>query len=396
MNDFLSIFAAVIGLGFLIMIHEAGHFFAAKLFHVGVLEFSMGMGPRLFSRVYGNTRYSFKLLPFGGSCAMLGEDSAGSGDFLTASGTETESDILDFNGVRFRKSELHRYSFEKKPAWQRFIICFAGVFNNFLFAFLVSMLLVSVSGFDHPEVVGTEPLAAVSETDIREGDIVKGIGQAGHRLTGVNSFRELQIWLYINRDSLNDQALMELSLLRDGQKHTIRFRPFYSDAYKRYMLGISFNAGNRMPVGTAEFLRDSWYEFHYNVSVVIQSLRMLFKGQVDRTEVMGPVGTVTVVGETVQRSARYGLLNALLVLLSLLSALSANLGIMNLLPIPALDGGRLAFLLVEMLTGKTLDPKYQELIDGIFMSVILLLMLLIFSNDIWNLFTGAYAGLLGG
>lgn len=142
----MSILVAIIGLSILVIFHEFGHFLAAKLCGVGVLEFSVGMGPRLFSHVWHNTRYSLKLLPFGGSCAMLGEDAAGSGDFETASGTEMSDDELDpwidYDGVRFRKSALKDRSFNEKSAPRRFFICVAGVLNNFILAFLMAAVLV--------------------------------------------------------------------------------------------------------------------------------------------------------------------------------------------------------------------------------------------------------------
>ena len=145
----MSIVLALLALSFLVFFHELGHFLAAKFFKVGVLEFSIGMGPRILSGVFHNTRYSIKLLPLGGSCAMLGEDAAGSGDFLTVKGEE-EEDILDFDGVVFAKEDIDKYSFEKKPAWQRFIICFGGVFHNFLLAFVLAIILTINIGTEFP------------------------------------------------------------------------------------------------------------------------------------------------------------------------------------------------------------------------------------------------------
>ena len=128
---------------------------------------------------------------------------------------------------------------------------------------------------------------------------------------------------------------------------------------------------------------------------MLQSLRLLFHGRVQRQEVMGPVGAVTVMGSTVEQSSQYGAFNAFLVLLELLVMLSANLGVMNLLPVPALDGGRLLFILLEMISRRRLDPQLEERINQIGMILLLLLMAAVMSNDILNLFTGAYSAMLG-
>ena len=170
----MGIIVALLGLSFLIFFHELGHFVAAKLCHVGVLEFSIGMGPRLISRVKNNTRYSLKLLPLVGSCAMLGEDSAGSGDFSTAYGEElpgqedTSDPWIDYDGVRFRKSEISRYSFQQKPALQRFLICIAGVMNNFILAAVFASVIVFFCGFDPLYITDTvENVPAAEANEIK-------------------------------------------------------------------------------------------------------------------------------------------------------------------------------------------------------------------------------------
>ena len=123
---------------------------------------------------------------------------------------------------------------------------------------------------------------------------------------------------------------------------------------------------------------------------------MIQKGQVSRSEVMGPVGTVAVIGTTVEQSSKYGIFNAFLVFLQLLIMISANLAIMNLLPIPGLDGGRLLFILLEMISRRRLNPKIEEKINAAGMILLLIIMALILSNDVWNVVSGAYKEILGG
>lgn len=390
----ISIIIAIFGLGFLVFFHELGHFLAAKLCHVGVLEFSIGMGPRILSRVVGNTRYSLKLLPFGGSCAMLGEDSAGSGDFSTPQGHE-EAQWIDYDGVRFRSDEITKYSFNEKSAPQRFFICIAGVLNNFILATLLAFVLVGFCGYDRLYVMETTPDTPVAEAGFERGDALQSIGYEGKRQSAVPGYRDLFIWLYVNATDFDEHTKLEAVVLRDGEQKTLHFQPYYDTTQQKYKLGISFYGGRFLPAGPREFVEDALYEVRYNTTVVIQSLRLLVHGRVQRQEVMGPVGAVTVMGSTVEQSSQYGALNAFLVLLELLVMLSANLGVMNLLPVPALDGGRLLFILLEMISRRRLDPQLEERINQIGMILLLLLMAAVMSNDILNLFTGAYSAMLG-
>lgn len=390
----ISIIIAIFGLGFLVFFHELGHFLAAKLCRVGVLEFSIGMGPRILSRVIGNTRYSLKLLPFGGSCAMLGEDSAGSGDFSTPQG-RPEEHWIDYDGVRFRSDEIAKYSFNEKSAPHRFFICIAGVLNNFILATILAFVLVGFCGYDRLYVMETTPDTPVAEAGFERGDALQSIGYEGKRQSAVPGYRDLFIWLYVNSTDFDENTQLEAVVLRDGEKKTLHFEPYYDTTQQKYKLGISFYGGRFLPVGPREFVEDAVYEVRYNTTVVIQSLRLLVHGRVQRQEVMGPVGAVTVMGSTVEQSSQYGALNAFLVLLELLVMLSANLGVMNLLPVPALDGGRLLFILLEMISRRRLDPQLEERINQIGMFLLLLLMAAVMSNDILNLFTGAYSAMLG-
>ncbi len=390
----ISIIIAIFGLGFLVFFHELGHFLAAKLCHVGVLEFSIGMGPRILSRVIGNTRYSLKLLPLGGSCAMLGEDSVGSGDFSTPQG-RPEEQWIDYDGVRFRSDEIAKYSFNEKSAPQRFFICVAGVLNNFILATILAFVLVGFCGYDRLYIMDTTPDTPVAEAGIERGDALQSIGYEGKRLSAVPGYRDLFIWLYVNATDFDENTQLEAVVLRDGEQQTLHFQPYYDTTQQKYKLGIRFYGGRFLPTGPREFVEDAFYEVRYNTTVVLQSLRLLFHGRVQRQEVMGPVGAVTVMGSTVEQSSQYGALNAFLVLLELLVMLSANLGVMNLLPVPALDGGRLLFILLEMISRRRLDPQLEERINQIGMILLLLLMAAVMSNDILNLFTGAYSAMLG-
>ena len=388
----MSIVLALLALSFLVFFHELGHFLAAKFFKVGVLEFSIGMGPRILSGVFHNTRYSIKLLPLGGSCAMLGEDAAGSGDFLTAKGEE-EEDILDFDGVVFAKEDIDKYSFEKKPAWQRLIICFGGVFHNFFLAFILAIILTLNIGTEFPIIGAATVQTPAMESGLEENDRIVAIELANGSRRSIASLQELSIFLELHQEDFQ-KGDIKVTVLREGKKESFSFSPYRDPETGRYRLGVQLKNGRVKAKNVLQVLEYSYYEFRFNARIVFDSLAMILKGRVSRQDVMGPVGTVAVIGGAVQQSSSGGLRLTILVLMNLSLMLSVNLGIMNLLPIPALDGGRLLFILLEMLLRKRLNPKWEERINTVGMAILLLLMVAIVFNDVFNLFTGVYSKLL--
>ena len=388
----MSIVLALLALSFLVFFHELGHFLAAKFFKVGVLEFSIGMGPRILSGVFHNTRYSIKLLPLGGSCAMLGEDAAGSGDFLTAKGEE-EEDVLDFDGVVFAKEDIDKYSFDKKPAWQRFIICFGGVFHNFLLAFVLAIILTLNIGTEFPIIGAATVQTPAMESGLEENDRIVAIELSNGSRRSIASLQELSIFLELHQEDFQ-KGDIKVTVLREGKKESFSFSPYRDPETGRYRLGVQLKNGRVKAKNVLQVLEYSYYEFRFNARIVFDSLAMILKGRVSRQDVMGPVGTVAVIGGAVQQSSSGGLRLTILVLMNLSLMLSVNLGIMNLLPIPALDGGRLLFILFEMLLRKRLNPKWEERINTVGMAILLLLMVAIVFNDVFNLFTGVYSKLL--
>ena len=386
----MSIVLAMLALSFLIFFHELGHFLAAKFFHVGVNEFSIGMGPRLLSVLYKNTRYSLKLLPLGGSCAMLGEDAAGSGDFLAPKQEENTENVYDFDGVVYSEEELKTKSFEGKPAWQRFIICIAGVFNNFLLGLLIALFLTVNLGVQVPIISSSNVATPAMESGLQDGDQIHfvKIGNAKGRI--VHTYSELAMYLELHKEEIVGGEV-SLTVLRNWEKLNFQFPAYKDPSTGLYRMGVSLSSERLKLKNPLKIIEYSFYELAFNARVVIDSLALISKGKVSRQEVMGPVGTVAVIGESVSSSSQYGFFVMLLVLLNLSMMLSVNLAVMNLLPIPALDGGRLLFILLEMLARKRLNPKWEERINTAGMVFLLVLMVLILGNDVFNLLTGAYS-----
>ena len=383
----MSIVLALLALSFLVFFHELGHFLAAKFFKVGVLEFSIGMGPRILSGVFHNTRYSLKLLPLGGSCAMLGEDAAGSGDFSTAKGEE-EEDVLDFDGVVFSKEDLEKYSFEKKPAWQRFIICFGGVWHNFLLAFLFAIILTVNIGTEFPIIGASSTVETPAmESGLQDGDRIVAIAFADGSKRSLATLQELSIFLELHQEDFK-KGDIKLTVLRDGKKESFSFSPYREPESGRYRLGVQLKNGRVKAKNPLQVIEYSYYEFRFNARIVFDSLAMILRGKVSRQDVMGPVGTVAVIGGAVQQSSSGGLRLTILVLMNLSLMLSVNLGIMNLLPIPALDGGHFLTLVVEAVRGKPLSAKAMHYAQMFGVSLLVLLMLYATKNDIMRIFVG--------
>ena len=323
---------------------------------------------------------------------MLGEDAAGSGDFLTAKGEE-EEDALDFDGVVFAKEDIDKYSFEKKPAWQRFIICFGGVFHNFLLAFVLAIILTLNIGTEFPIIGAATVQTPAMESGLEENDRIVAIELSNGSRRSIASLQELSIFLELHQEDFQ-KGEIKVTVLREGKKESFSFSPYRDPETGRYRLGVQLKNGRVKAKNVFQVLEYSYYEFRFNARIVFDSLAMILKGRVSRQDVMGPVGTVAVIGGAVQQSSSGGLRLTILVLMNLSLMLSVNLGIMNLLPIPALDGGRLLFILLEMLLRKRLNPKWEERINTIGMAILLLLMVAIVFNDVFNLFTGVYSKLL--
>ena len=345
----LSILAAILLFGFIVFIHELGHFLFAKLNGIGVVEFSIGMGPRIISKVVGDTRYSLKILPFGGSCMMLGEDEA----------------------------ETSEKAFNNKPVWGRISVIAAGPVFNFILAFLFAMIIVSYIGHDYPIIEEIVADSAAEEAGLQPGDEITKFNNRK-----VTSFSDVSLYLM----SHPGEAIA-VTYERDNQKHQTNLYPRYMEEYESYKMGAVFQP-RRATTTAGEFLSASAYQIKFCVVSTFDSFRMIFRKQIAVDEAVGgPVRIVSAVGEDVTLSNEKGGLEAVFYTLSYwCMLLSASLGLMNLLPIPALDGGRLVFLFIEVLRGKPLDAEKEAMVHMAGMMVLMTLMVLVLFNDLRNLF----------
>lgn len=350
----MSIIVAILVFGLIVLIHEFGHFIVAKKCGIGVLEFSIGMGPRICSFVKGETRYSIKALPFGGSCMMLGED-------------ENETDPKAFNN---------------KPVWSRIAVVAAGPFFNFLLALVLGIIIVRAAGYDAPRLIDVQEGFPAQEQGMQAGDIITKLNREP-----VVVYRD--ITLYMLTHPTDTVQVEYLRPSEDGQtmeKRTAVITPKYSEETGTYMLGIMVSRYYQQVEGIGETLKYGAYEVVYCMKMVVKSIGMMLRGQVGMDDMAGPVRMVSIIDETVEETIPYGIETMVLTLMNLCMLLSANLGVMNLLPIPALDGGRLVFLLIEAVRGKPIDKEKEGMVHMAGMAVLMCLMVLVLFNDISILF----------
>lgn len=343
----MNIVVAILIFAFLIFFHELGHFIMAKACHIKVNEFCIGFGPTLIGFTKGDTKYSLKLLPLGGACMMEGED-------------EESEDEAAFNN---------------KPLIQRILVVFFGPFFNFILALVLAIVIILFIGVDKPYVTDVIEDYPAYEAGIRPGDEITKLNSYP-----VNFYRDISIY---NRFHINE--VIKVTYKRDGQKYTAEIEPKLDEESGRYLLGIS-NSTGREKVNPVSAFGYGVAELKYQVYMVIQSLKMLVTRQLSVNDMSGPVGIVKAIGDTYEESKTDGSFYVFLNMINFTVLLSANLGVMNLLPIPALDGGRLLLFFVEAIRRKKLDENIEGKIHLVGFALLMALMVFVMFNDIRKLF----------
>lgn len=355
----MNIVLIIIIFGIIVFFHELGHFLFAKLNRIAVLEFSIGMGPAIFSFKKKETKYSLRLLPLGGYCMMMGE--------------EEESD--DEN------------AFGNKSVWARMAVVLAGPIFNFILAFVFSIILIHFTGCDPSVLTYVEEGSPAAQAGIQEGDRIRTIRAEGEKdEERIYNYRELL--LYRQLHAADEPVTMELET-PEGKRYTTTVVPKVNSEGV-YMLGVA--GGYRISENFGMDCKYGALELRYWVKATISSLKMLVMGQVKSTDVMGPVGVGNAFGEIIDEvkkesdSSKEAVINIILNMLNWCILLSVNLGIMNLLPIPALDGGRFLFLVIEAIRRKKIPPEKEANVNLIGFILLIILMVVVFANDIKNVF----------
>lgn len=377
----MKILLALIIFSLIIIIHELGHFLLAKRGGIRVNEFSLGMGPRILSKQIGETRYSLKLLPFGGSCMMEGEDGGYSMETdAPKGGPLVRADYVDtLTGEKEKQRQevllrgIPEDSFAAKSVWTRISVVAAGPIFNFILAFILSLIVIGSIGYDAPVVAALTEGYPAAEAGMQPGDRIVKMNN-----TRIHVYREVSMYVQMNQGKT-----VELTYERDGERHTVILEPKQSES-GMYYLGFR-GSGVRTRGNILKTIGYSAYEVKYWISTTIKSLGMLISGSVGTEDISGPVGIVNAIGDTYESSRSDGAFYVWLNMLYISILLTANLGVMNLLPLPALDGGRLVFLFLEAIRGKGIDPEKEGMVHFVGLMVLMALMVFVMFNDFRNI-----------
>lgn len=341
---------ALLFFGVIIMIHECGHFACAKLFKVKVNEFSLGMGPALFKRKKGDTLYAVRLFPIGGYVAMEGEDDASEDD----------------------------RAFNKKPVWQKMIIVVAGALMNLILGFILMVLLLTTS----TDLIGTNtikefyPDAVSSQYGLQAGDRFVEID--GHHV-----WSELDLSFLMSR---SQDGVFDFVVERDGEKVTLNDVHFATEQQNGItLIQYDFIIIGEQP-GFLNIVKNAFTQSASIVRMVWLSVFDLVTGRYGMSELKGPVGTVDIIADVTAQAVSSGSLTNLL---TIMAFITINVGVANLLPLPALDGGRFLFLAVEAVRRKPVNPKYEGYVHAAGLALLLLLMVVVTYNDIARIVHGA-------
>lgn len=324
----------------LIIIHEFGHFIAAKLLGVKVNEFAVGFGPRLFGFKVKETKYSFNLVPLGGYCAMEGEDEE-SGDSR---------------------------AFCNKSAWRRFLIVVMGATFNLVFGLvLVAIILAPQKMFASTTIAEFSENAVTQQSGLKVDD--KIIEIEGRKIFGVYDMN----YAFTNVDD----GTLDMVVLRDGKKVELKNVKFETEEAD----GITYLKWDFKVYGIKKtvwnYIKETFSTTVSYCMIVWRSLLDMLSGKFGISAISGPVGVTVAIAD----AAKQNLLN----LLPMMALITVNLGIFNLLPVPALDGGRLVFILFEMIFRKKVPEKYESVVHTVGFIALIVFMVLIAAKDIWGL-----------
>lgn len=343
----MKIIIAILMFSIIILFHELGHFLLAKKNGIRVNEFCLGLGPTLIGVTRGETKYSIKLLPFGGACMMEGED-----------GESAEEG-----------------AFNSKSVWARISVVAAGPVFNFIMAWVFAMVIMICVGYDKPVLIDVVDGYPAQEAGMQAGDEIISIN--GRR---IHFYREVSMYSFFHAGEES-----EIVFERNGERMETTITPKLDEESGSYMYG--FLGSQARERGTAiETVTHSFYEVRYWITYTVDSLKYLVSGKASVNELSGPIGIVKNIGDVYDSNRESGgLLMAFLSMLNMCIFISANLGVMNLLPIPALDGGRLVFLIIEAIRGKRVDPDKEGLVHFVGLMALMALMVFVMFNDIRNI-----------
>lgn len=348
---FLTLIYFVLILGVIVLVHEFGHFFFSKLFKVYVYEFSIGMGPKIkgWKKKNSETDYSLRAIPIGGYCSLAGEDN--------------EYDD-EHNIPKDRR-------LNSKPAWQRFLIMFFGAGNNFILALVMLFTIGIIWG-------GSTNEAIVSDL-VKDNPAMKAGIQIGDKIIKINNHKiessdDVAIYLQIE----NKDKPINFKVLRDGKELDFKIKPKKEVVEKQTVYRVGIYSEGKQQYGFINSIKFAFSKFKSLLKQMCITFKALFSGGLSVKQLSGPVGIYNIVGD----QAKQGIENVLY----LIALLSINVGFINLIPLPAFDGGRILFLIIEKIKGSPVNPKTENIIHTVGFMLLIMLMIYITFNDIIKLF----------
>jgi regulator of sigma E protease len=349
----LIIILVIVGLSLLILGHEAGHFFAAKMFGLKVDEFGIGFPPRIVAKKFGDTEYSINWLPFGG--------------FVRISGERGEFEVINPKGDKPQETDADKARlFYNQPAWKKSLIVLAGVFMNFILGWLLIATVFMVGVPQTLVISGTEAGSPAAATGIQAGDVVKGY-------TSAQSF--------INYIDANKGQQVTVTVIRNDKDMSFTMTPRANAPANQGALGVALEQGGATRENFFKALWDGLQDAAIISWLTLQAfyelLKQIFVHASIPADVVGPVGIFGIAEETGKIGLAY--------LLQFLGIISINLMIVNCIPFPALDGGRFLVVLIEKIKGSAMPYKVEAWINGVGFALLLLLMVVLTVRDIGGL-----------
>ena len=341
---FVRIIEALLLLSVLVMIHELGHYTAGRLLGFTILEYAIGMGPKIVGFKKKGIEYNLRALPLGGMCRFYGED----------------------DGVKDERC------FNAQKAWKRFLVILAGPLMNFVLAFVLAVILLLGWG------VADESQIYIQGVNDSSPAQVAGL-QAGDRFLTVDGKTLASYEDLTGAVAAADAAHMEVVVLRDGREETLVLSDLYNPETGANFMGVTLAYGVKK-VGVGYAIREGAATCWEMAGLVFKSLGMLFTREATLKDMAGPVGIIQLLGQAAD-SGWYMVLN-------LCTLLSVNLGVFNLFPIPGLDGGRILFILIEWVRGKPVPPEKEGLVHVIGFALLMILVVVITFNDVLRLIRG--------
>lgn len=370
MNTLGTLLWFLIILSVVVVSHEFGHFILARMNGIRVIEFDVGMGPTLLHFTRKGTKFCLKALPLGGACIFDGMELDPE---ALKKEKKTEEEALE-EEISFEPNTKTDKSFREASVWSRIATVLAGPFFNFFLAMVFAVIIVSFCGSDLPVISGLTEGRPAAQSGLSVGDTI----------VSVNG-EKIHVWRDITLISiLNSGEDLTIEYKHDGEKKVTTITPSFVPEDNRYYIGIE--GGNQyIKCKGFDLFKYSWYELRFNFNNTLKSLSSLVRGKLSMDNVAGPVGIAEAVGDNYVEAKKYGALSVILTMMNFAMLLSVNLGVLNLLPLPAIDGGKLVFMIIELLRGKPVPAEKEGIVHLIGIILLFLLTIFVFFNDIMRL-----------